>query len=511
MPGHTGGGGGRRRAVRKAQLALLAVSALTMSACGLRVGSGQVRAALQASEGQGSGSGLSGVSGGGGTGTSGGGVQAAGTGSTGGGLSGGTTGGGSGGSGLTGAGGGSTGGSPGTSGATATTLPAGGNGGPTDVGVTGNSITVGNVSDLGGPVPGLFQGGPDGTQAYFNYINQTQGGVFGRQLKLVASDDGLQCNQNEADYQNLVNTVFAFVGSWSLDDNCGAQIMAQHTDIPMVQQTLNPQMAALPDAYGISPFAYGGPTGPYVYYKSKFPDAVKAVGTLVGNQPAAVAAWKGIRDDMVAQGYKIVYEDDFPPAQSNFTADVVRMRSNSPPVKEVFLQAVNAPDAADFANEAAQQNWKPQFWDCPVCYFGGYISQSGGPSSVEGQYLSVVQELFLGEDSNIPEVALFDKWLKQGYPDFVPDQFADTSWASAALFVQALKTAGPHLTRKAVLAALAGLHSYSDNGMFPDTDVGGKVPGHCYMLLEIKGGKYTKIDDPPAGFRCDGTFFHSNE
>ncbi|HEV2369390.1 MAG TPA: ABC transporter substrate-binding protein, partial [Acidimicrobiales bacterium] len=393
-----------------------------------------------------------------------------------------------------------------------TTLPAGGNGGATDVGVTATSISVGNVSDLGGPVPGLFQGGPYGAQAYFDYINQTQGGVFGRKLTLTASDDGLQCNQNEADYQNLVNTVFAFVGSWSLDDNCGAQILAQgHTDVPLVQQALNPQMASLPSEYSVAPFAYGSNTGPLVYFKSKFPAAVASVGTLVGNQPAAVAAWKGQAAAMSSVGYKIVYEDDFPPAQSNFTADVVRMRSNNPPVKEVFLQSVNAPDAAIFAQEASQQNWKPELWDCPVCYFGGYINQSGGSSAVEGQFLSVTQELFLGEDaSTVPEVALFDKWIKQAYPNFQPDQFASTSWADAALFVQALKSVGPHVTRKALLAALAGIHQFSDNGLFPVTDVGGKTPGNYYILLEIKGGKYTRIDDPPSGFRCDGTFYHAN-
>ena len=491
-------------------MALLALCALTMSACGLRVGSGQVRAALGAAQGQG---GVGGGSGGGTGGGTGGGVEAAGSGGSSGGLSGGTSsGGGTSGSGLTGSAGGTGGGGPGGTGgsSSATTLPTGGNGGATDVGVTGNSITVGNVSDLGGPVPGLFQGGPDGTQAYFNYINQTQGGVFGRQLKLAASDDGLQCNQNEADYQNQVNSVFAFVGSWSLDDNCGAQILSQgHTDIPLVQQALNPQMAALPNEYSIDPFAYGGPTGAFQYFKSKYPDAISAVGTLVGNQPAAVAAWKGIEQDMQAQGYKVVYEDDFPPAQSNFTADVVRMRSQG--VKEVFLQSVNAPDAADFANETAQQNWKPELWHCPVCYFGGYIDQSGGASNVEGQYATTIQELFLGEDAGtVPEVSLFDKWLKQAVPGFTPDQFADTSWANAALFVQALKMAGPRVTRKAVLAALANIHSFSDNGMFPTIDVGAKKPSNCYMILQLKGGKYTKVDDPPSGFRCDGTFFHAN-
>ena len=70
-------------------------------------------------------------------------------------------------------------------------------GGNTDVGVTSNSITLANVSLLTGPVPGLFKGAKDGTQAFFNYMN-SQGGVCGRQLKLDARDDQFDVNQNKA-------------------------------------------------------------------------------------------------------------------------------------------------------------------------------------------------------------------------------------------------------------------------------------------------------------------------
>src|SRR5205823_11626604 len=70
----------------------------------------------------------------------------------------------------------------------ASAAPAGGNGGATDVGVTGESITLGNVSTLSGPIPGLFQGAVLGAQAFAAYAN-SQGGVFGRRLKVEVRDD----------------------------------------------------------------------------------------------------------------------------------------------------------------------------------------------------------------------------------------------------------------------------------------------------------------------------------
>ena len=107
------------------------------------------------------------------------------------------------------------------------------------MGVTANSITLGNISDLSGPVPGLFQGGPYGTQAYLDYVN-SQGGIYGRKLVLNTYDDALDCSQNEAGYQNLVGKVLAFVGSWSLDDSCGKQVLAaQKAPVPAIQQALS--------------------------------------------------------------------------------------------------------------------------------------------------------------------------------------------------------------------------------------------------------------------------------
>ncbi|HWG74688.1 MAG TPA: hypothetical protein VG184_11615, partial [Acidimicrobiales bacterium] len=150
---------------------LVAAAGLLLTSCGARLSPRQLAEALGANGGTGlnaGGQGSSGAGGvGGGTGT---------TSAAGGPLAGGTTGT-TGASGTSGAGGGA--------GGLGLTLPPGGNGGATDVGVTPNSITVGNISTLTGPVPGLFAGAVNGTDAFLAYQN-SQGGVFGRQLKLAA-------------------------------------------------------------------------------------------------------------------------------------------------------------------------------------------------------------------------------------------------------------------------------------------------------------------------------------
>ena len=490
--------------MRRSKLAALALVAVFLTAgCGLRAPKEDVRAAERAALGNGNaalgagaassdqaaGDTASGGAGGGSS-SAGGGGGAVGTGGVG-----------------TAAAGGAGGVAPGGIGVAA---PAGGNGGATDIGVTATTITAGNVSDLGGPVPGLFQGGPYGTQAYFDYVN-SQGGIYGRRLIMKSVDDQLDCSQNEAGYQNLVGQVFAFVGSWSLDDYCGAHVLAQHP-VPTVQQALSVQVTQLPGEYSIDPYNAGAITGYFEYFKSKFPDAIGSVGTIVGNQPSAVQSWKYFKATMESLGYKIQYEDDFPPAQSNFTADVVRMKSQG--IKMVFIIAVNAPDLAIFSQEASQQGFTVgapgsplKVFAAPIGYFGSYISEAGGPQVVEGQYIPVVQARFLGEDAAaIPEIALFDQWMKKDFSSFPIDQFSNSSWANAALFVQALKNAGPQITRAKLLAALAQIHSYSDNGTFPDTDVASKRNSVCYLLLQIHAGAYTKVDDPANGFRCDGTY-----
>jgi ABC-type branched-subunit amino acid transport system substrate-binding protein len=474
---------------------LAAVAALLLTSCGARLSPRQLAQALGTSGGgTGVSTGGQGSSGTGGVGPGSAGTPAA---STGGPLTGGA------GGGVTGAGGA---GGGGGGGGAAVALPPGGNGGATDIGVAGNSITVGNVSTLTGPVPGLFAGAVNGTGAFLAYQN-SQGGVFGRQLKLAASDDQFDCGQNKAQTQSDVAKVFAFVGSFSLFDNCGSQVIGQNQGMSDVHVALSKDAQAEANGFSPSPLKNGAATGPFQYVKGLHPDAIGSAGSLIGDVQSAKDAWVGEQATMQSLGYHFSYQRVYEPTETDFTADIVQMKSKG--VKLVVLIAADVKGIARIQQAAQQQNWHPAVWLLGASAYDSTYNPLVG-SAGEGSLVYLPTAMYLGEDSGgIPEVGLFQTWMHRTHPDANADLFAAYGWSSARLFVQALQAAGPRATRASLQAALKNIHQFNENGFLAPDDPAGKGPPVCYLMVKVSGGHFSRVDDPPNGYRCDGSYFNA--
>lgn len=431
-----------------------------------------------------------------------------GTGSTG---TGGTTGITTGGTGGSGTGGstGSLGGSTGTSGGGGTTTagapnPPGGNGGATAVGVTANSITVGTVATLSGPVPGLFQGAVAGVKAYFAYVN-SQGGLYGRALRVDAKDDAFSCSTNKNVTAQAIKDDFALVGSFTVFDYCGAQAIKAAPSVSDVSMAINPDHTALKNTFPVQPVTPGWRTGALEYYKSTLGNAYQTTGTLYLNSPSAVSAYNNSKAAMQHLGYKIVYERAITPTESNFTSDVIQMRQKG--VKFVQLEA-NPPIIANFMAAAVQQGFKPTVTTPGQGYDPATLSQGG--SAVEGLYTDTPSALYFNSDeaARIPEVALFQKWMATAAPGVGLDLFSVYGWGQAELFVQAARKVGAKLTRPALLAALGTIDTFSDNILAPGGPAA-KRAATCYVLTKVVHGAFVRVDSPAASFRCDGTYFRT--
>jgi ABC-type branched-subunit amino acid transport system substrate-binding protein len=365
---------------------------------------------------------------------------------------------------------------------------------------------VGNVSIISGPVPGLFQGASVGAKAYFAYIN-SKGGVNGRKLLVDAKDDAFSGSQNQTETADAVASDFALVGSFSLFDGYGCKALAANQAVPDVSVTLDPDAGALPNNFSPDPTVLGSSLGPWQYYKKHFPKDLN-LGTIVSDTASAKDQVNGQLAAAKSVGYKIAYVDDVNPLQSDFTTDVINMRSKG--VNAVDLTGVDWQDAAIFVQNAATQNWHPGliFSGGPV-YADQFISHAGGPAVANGIMIGQGFPLYLGEDaSKLPADKLFLKYTKQVSSSWVPDLYTLFGWASAQLFVQALQAAGPHPTRGAVIAQLKKITNFDASGMVSPTNPAAKKPSGCFMVATIKNGKFVRVM-PKSGFDCNTSFYHA--
>ena len=384
-------------------------------------------------------------------------------------------------------------------------MPAGGNGGATDVGITASEIRLGNVSTLTGPVPGLFQGATVGAQAFVAYANSL-GGMFGRSFKLDARDDQFDTGQNKSQTADLIAKTFALLGSFSLYDDAPVNEL-RAAGMPDLGTALNPARVELPTNFSPNPPVRGAALGPFNYFKQRFPDAVKAVGSVYVNIPSAVRLYQDYKKAAQSVGYVFKYDREFGATETDFTADVVRMRDSG--VKMVYLLSVDDATTARFAKAMRAQNYKPQVYAINSSGYDPDVLTSAG-SAAEGMFVPTASSLFGGEDSAVvPEVALLNKWVQKVKPGYKPDIYTAYAWASGRLMLDAMERVGPNLTRAALNDAIRKIGVSTANGLVAPANPGAKVPATCYVMARVVNGKYERYDSPPPGFRCDDGPFYS--
>ncbi len=374
-------------------------------------------------------------------------------------------------------------------------------GGATAVGLTPSTITVGTIADVGGPVPGILEGAIYGVQAYVAYLNSI-GGVSGRKIVVKTGDSALACQTSTTAMQGLVNDVFAFVGDFVVNDACQAPVMQANPDVSNVSYALSTTMGNLPNNYTVAPQPLGWRTGPMQYFKDHLSEGQLTAGGLYAASGQNPVTWSGVKAALTQTGYKVVYERATQPTETDFTADVLRMKSDG--VQFLNLDIEDVATTVRVLDAAYQQNWHPKVIDTSGSYDAHFFKMLANPQAAEGIYNDQLFSLFLGEDSaTTPEVKLFNEWMTKTKPGVSPDLFAMYGWAEGALFVDAVKKAGNNLTRASLQTALKSITTFDDNGMIAASDPAGKKPATCWAIITIKNGKYVRVSPTDKGFTCN--------
>jgi len=373
-------------------------------------------------------------------------------------------------------------------------------------GITPSTVTVGNVSTESA---GIFTGSIVGSQAYAAYINSL-GGVHGRKLAVDALDDQFSGASNKQQTQNAVDKDFALVGSFSLEDSFGATVVAQNPNVPDVSTVLAPSLVKAPNVYSANPTGLGWPTGPLAYYKKLYPTQALHAGALESVFPSAQASWKLEQPVLQQSGYTLVYDTGVPLTQTDFTQNVVDMRSKG--VQLVYIDQLPENYAGALLKALDQQNFHPILIIGTASYSEDLVSAAGGAAAVNGSNLEMPNALFLGEDSSqIPAVGTFLKWVQKVSPGFKADYYTLAGWANTQLFVQALQAAGANPTQGSVQQQLRKITSFSAGNLLATTNPAQRKQATCYLIAKVVNGQFVRSNDPPVsgptnGYRCDGHF-----
>lgn len=354
-------------------------------------------------------------------------------------------------------------------------------------GVTDSTVTIANVADISGPVPGIFTSAQQATRAFVAYFNATTS-LCGRTLQVLTLDSRTDAGGDLVAYTKACDAAFAAVGSMSAFDIGGAA-KAQECGLPDIRT------AAVSDARNACRTCFGVQATDLHAFQNSVPDfllqhypaASRRAAMIYVNEAAAVQNARVMEQAGTRRGMTFVYESSFDVAEFNYAAYVQRMKDKGVRV----VQFVGSSDQAVRLARAMQAaSFKPDvFLLDPTAYDPMFVR---GGSAVDGAMV-FVDFTPLEEASTSAELRLYLQWLHQVSPDAVPSYFGMFAWSATRLFVQQATALGGQLTRANLVARMRQVHGWTDHGLHAPQDVGGKVNSNCWRFLQLRGGAWKPI------------------
>ena len=391
-----------------------------------------------------------------------------------------------------------------------------------EVGVSAKQIRVAVVADVDNPfAPGLFQGSVDGVEGWAKYVNKN-GGIAGRKVVVdfidsrLSADDARNavieaCSQDFA----LVGTSALFLNTVSDIEGCADKAGAA-TGLPdlavvtteVTQQcsfttySINPPQI-LCDTKNEHPQTYQGNDGRVAYYRKQAGKKLHGAFVYTNDIKAAENATRSIAVPLQKGGIAVDQEVDVSSRapQTIYTTIMRTMKDD----KSNFFNNGGPFTATVAARKEAQLQGltDPEIiWDCTLqCYDRKLLEQGG--EAVERQYVQLGFVPF-EEASTNRTLKAFLKFVGKDEAD----AFGLQAFASGVLLQQAVEQAvaadGVNaVTREALFEQLATIHDFDAGGMLGTTDVGARKNSPCFMMVQVRNGKFVRVYPTKKGsFDC---------
>jgi Periplasmic binding protein len=397
-----------------------------------------------------------------------------------------------------------------------------------EIGVTADTIRIAVIADVDTPVrPGAFEGSVEGVRAFAKYQNGTKGKLARRTVEVDFIDSKLSADEARNAVIRACQEDFAIVGTSALFlstvqpletcvDKAGQAIGLP--DIPVLQTEVAHQCS--PVSFAViaaaldcatkdqKPQTYSARIGHINYLKRRnknlhgvwvIPSDLRS--TITSTTPLAMGEQKaGIKadEDLIQKSALATQSDYTPVAQaikqhnSTYAESISDYKSSVQLRKEAKVQGINS----------------VKVWGCALqCYDAKFLSEGG--ADVEGHYSS----LFFVPFEEAKQNKSVNAYLKNVGGLSKADGFGAQAWTAGLFFRDivnnVVKADGNNgLTRARFLEEARKVHDFradvGGEGMLGPTDVGGKKVTGCFVLTQVKGGKYVRVFPKEKGtLNCD--------
>ncbi|MDD9960542.1 MAG: ABC transporter substrate-binding protein [Gammaproteobacteria bacterium] len=324
-------------------------------------------------------------------------------------------------------------------------------------GVTDTEIVLGSYTDLSGPTALWGVGATNGARMRFDQAN-AEGGVRGRLIRFVVEDIAYQLPKAIQAANKLINR-----------DHIFAMVLAVGT--PMNNAIMPQQFAAgVPNLFPISggrqmlePFHPMKFTQRGIYY-NEVRAAVRHFVENEGKQRVCVIHHdsdygqeivEAAEDQLAAMGLQVIARTAHKPAESEFTAAVLRLREAE---CDMVAMATVHRDTILVLDTARKMGWEDVAWVGNNAAYGQVIADH---ESGEGYYAFTHMAKIYPDDDKSPAVqAWWDQYLNLYGNE--PGLAAMEGYRAADLTLLALENAGRDLTVDALLKGVEAITDYTD-------------------------------------------------
>ena len=357
-------------------------------------------------------------------------------------------------------------------------------------GVYQDRIVFGQSAALNGPAAALGQGVRDGIQAAFKEANDA-GGVHGRELELVARDDGYEPERAITNVKRLVeqDKVFAIIGEVGTPTSRAVQPITTEAGVPFFGPFTGAEFLRNPSLNNVINVRASYHQETETWTRHLVDNlGLKRIAILYQDDSFGRAGLEGLRRALKNRDLELIAEGTYMRNTTAVKRGLLAIRKAKP--QAVAIVGAYEP-SAEFIRIARRLGLNAVFVNISFVGSEALAEELGA----DGEGVIVSQVVPLPHDQTVPIVADYNRALAALGSELEPGFVSLEGYIVGRLAVAALEASGPEVTRESLLATIKSVGNFDLGGIELSFGPGDNQGMDAVFLTTLKNdGRYHAVE-----------------